>query len=242
MRLPRFFENQSFAPNTEITLSDDVVQHVSRALRMRSGDQLQLFNQLGEQYLAELTAVEKRSATARLLHAQPAPTESPLQVSIGQSLSRGERMDYAVQKSTEMGVTSITPLFSSRCEVKLPSDRQQKRVQHWQQIAISACEQSGRVKPPAINLPKTLENWLQQQDAELKLVLHHHSQQPLAEMTAPTSVALLIGPEGGLTADEVELAQSYGFKALTLGPRVMRTETAPVAALTLMNYLWGDLN
>ncbi|WP_286236691.1 16S rRNA (uracil(1498)-N(3))-methyltransferase [Neptuniibacter halophilus] len=241
MRIPRFYEDQPLQAGTEIELSDAVVQHVSRALRMQSGDLLTLFNGDGCEYRARLSRVEKRNAYAHIEEQVTRSSESPLRVSIGQTLSRGERMDYAVQKSTEMGVAAITPLFSERCEVKLPKERQPKRVSHWQQIAISACEQSGRQIPPLIHTPETLETWLQAQDAELKLVLHHHSEQPLAQMDAPTSVALLIGPEGGLSEAEVELAISHGFRPLTLGPRVMRTETAPVAALSILNYLWGDL-
>lgn len=241
MRIPRFLEPQPLILGTEIDLSDDVVQHVCRALRMKPQEPLILFNGDGSEYKARLTKVEKRSASAHIEESLNSKSESPLKVSIGQSLSRGERMDYAVQKSTEMGVREITPLFSERCEVKLPKERQGKRVNHWQQIAVSACEQSGRVIPPEIHMPSTLETWLKAQNADLKLVLHHHSEQPLQTMDQPASVAILIGPEGGLTAAEVELAGEYGFKPLTLGPRVMRTETAPVAALTLLNYLWGDL-
>lgn len=241
MRIPRFYEAQALAEGLEIDLSDNVVQHVSRALRMKAGEEIILFNGDTFDYKVMLTQVEKRVAKGIVKETQISQSESPLKVSIGQSLSRGERMDFAVQKSTEMGVQHITPLFSERCEVKLPKERQEKRINHWKQIAISACEQCGRTSPPDIPPPSSLENWLSSQQAELKLVLHHHSEQPLQEIAQPCSVALLIGPEGGLTEDEVELAVSYGFKPLALGPRVMRTETAPVAALTLLNYLWGDL-
>lgn len=242
MRTPRFYEQQPLQLDNEIELSSEVVQHVARALRMQPGEHITLFNGDGAEYKAKLLTVEKRLVKALLAEKLTKRSESPLQVSIGQTLSRGERMDFAVQKSTEMGVHAITPLFSERCEVKLPKDRQDKRVKHWQQIAISACEQCGRVIPPHIDEPASIEKWLSIQDADLKLVLHHHSEQPLQEMSLPASVALLIGPEGGLTEAEVELAITYGFKPLTLGPRVMRTETAPIAALTLLNYLWGDLS
>lgn len=242
MRLPRFFEPQPLAAGSTIELCDSTVQHVSRALRMRPDDQIVLFNGDGSEYLATLQSVEKRKVSAHIKEQHLPTVESALDIRIGQSLSRGERMDYAVQKSTEMGVRQITPLFSERCEVKLAAERQEKRVQHWQQIAISACEQSGRVCPPVINAPQTLKNWLEAQDAEARFVLHHHSEQPLQQIEPPGSVALLIGPEGGLTEAEVELAREYGFKPLALGPRVMRTETAPVAALAILHYLWGDLS
>ncbi|MGB0732559.1 MAG: 16S rRNA (uracil(1498)-N(3))-methyltransferase [Pontibacterium sp.] len=240
MRLPRFYDPQSFAPNTSTELGNAAVQHIVKALRLKKDDKIALFNGDGLLYHATLTQVEKRTAIAYVTHVEKPDNESPLNVTIGQSLSRGERMDYAVQKSTELGATQITPLFSSRCEVKLPPDRQEKRVNHWQHVAISACEQSGRCFVPKIASPLTLEAWLKEQTADLKFVLHHHAEQPLASHPTPQSVALLIGPEGGLTEEEVSLAIAHGFQPLTMGPRVLRTETAPVAALSLLNYLWGD--
>jgi len=241
MRIPRFYDPQSLAEGKTIELCENAIQHISRVLRMRPGEAITLFNGDGFDYLATLSSVEKRSVSAHIDKKQTVSVESTLNVHIGQTLSRGERMDYAVQKSTEMGVATITPLFSDRCEVKLPQERQQKRIQHWQQTAISACEQSGRVVPPEIHAPLELKEWLAAQDADLKFVLHHHSEKPLAQLEQPNSVTILVGPEGGLTEDEVELAQEYGFIPLALGPRVMRTETAPVAALTIFNYLWGDI-
>lgn len=240
MRIPRFYDPQPLQTDQLVDLSDAVVQHVCRALRMRPGEYLILFNGDGYEYKAELETVEKRRAQVRIQEQISQAVESPLQVHIGQSLSRGERMDYAVQKATEMGLQQLSPLFSERCEVKLNSERQDKRIRHWQQVAISACEQSGRCAVPTINAPQTLEQWVKACDAELKLVLHHHTAQPLAELAPPASVALLIGPEGGLTEAEVELAQAHGFQPVAFGPRVMRTETAPVAALSLLQYLWGD--
>lgn len=240
MRIPRFYDDQPLAADQLVELSDAVIQHVCRALRMRVGDPIILFNGDGNEYHAQLEAVEKRRASVRILNVTQPAVESPLQIHIGQSLSRGERMDYAVQKATEMGMQQMVPLFSERCEVKLNNERQDKRIRHWQQVAISACEQSGRCAVPTISAPQTLEQWIQQEDAELKLVLHHHTATPLGDFTPPQSVALLIGPEGGLTEQEVELAQDHGFQPVAFGPRVMRTETAPVAALALLQHLWGD--
>lgn len=240
MRTPRFYDDQPLAAEQIVDLSDAVVQHVCRALRMRVGDPIILFNGDGNEYHAQLETVEKRRASVRIQDVTQPTVESPLQIRIGQSLSRGERMDYAVQKATEMGMQQMFPLFSERCEVKLNNERQDKRIRHWQQVAISACEQSGRCAVPTINAPQTLEQWVQQEDAELKLVLHHHTATPLGDFTPPQSVALLIGPEGGLTEKEVELAQDHGFQPVAFGPRVMRTETAPVAALALLQHLWGD--
>ena len=151
-------------------------------------------------------------------------------------------MDYAVQKATELGVHRITPLHSERCEVRLSGERQEKREGRWQQVAISACEQSGRAVVPAVEPIQTLTDWVQGVNAELKLVLHHHSALPLHQYAAPTSVALLIGPEGGLTEQEVQAAQAAGFMPVAFGVRVFRTETAPVAALSVLQWLWGDFH
>ncbi|WP_261842661.1 16S rRNA (uracil(1498)-N(3))-methyltransferase [Aliamphritea ceti] len=242
MRIPRFYEDQPLAADQDIQLSDAVVQHVARALRMRPDDQLTLFNGDGCEYHARLTEVAKRQVSARIERVSQPGRISPLQIEIGQSLSRGERMDYAIQKATELGMSGMTPLFSERCEVKLSNERQDKRLRHWQQTAISACEQSLRCDVPQIQPPQTLYEWITNVDADLKLVLHHHTEQPLETLQPPASVALLIGPEGGLSEAEVEQALAAGFKPVAFGPRVFRTETAPVAALSVLQFLWGDLN
>lgn len=241
MRVPRVHEPQPLAVNALIELSATSVQHLVRVLRLREGDRIRLFNGDGSEYLAELTEVDKRRACARIVEARAPAVESALQIHIGQTLSRGERMDYAVQKATEMGASRITPLTSERCEVRLKSEREDKRLRHWQQVAISACEQSQRTRVPELADVTPLTQWVHEVDAELKLVLHHHTARPLQAMAAPASVALLIGPEGGLTDTEVEAALAAGFQPVAFGPRVMRTETAPVAACAILQYLWGDL-
>lgn len=241
MRIPRFYENQPLAGMQELTLTDSVFQHAAKVLRMREGDKLTLFNGDGVDYLAEVTHADKRQMQIRVLESAPNERESSLKIEIGQAISRGERMDYAIQKATELGCHKISPLFTERCEVRLSSDRQDKRQRHWQQTAVSACEQSMRATPPDISAPLSLEAWLKDCGAELKLVLHPHEEAPLDSYQAPQSVALLIGPEGGLSEAEIALALEYDFKPLRLGPRVMRTETAPVAACAILHYLWGDL-
>jgi len=242
MRTPRFYEPQTLTAGTTITLADSNTQHVARALRMRPGEQVILFNGDGNESLATLTNIAKRSVEAEINEVSLPQRISPLQIQIGQSLSRGERMDYAIQKATELGMSGMTPLFSERCEVKLNSDRQEKRQRHWQQIAISACEQSLRCDVPEITAPEQLKDWISSVEADLKLVLHHHTEQPLGDFQSPQSIALLVGPEGGLTEEEVSLALEQGFKPVAFGPRVFRTETAPVAALSVLQYLWGDLS
>ena len=241
MRTPRVYEPQPLSAGRPIELGAAAVQHLIRVLRLREGDRLHLFNGDGREYPATLTRVDKRSAQAVLEPALTPAVESRLKIHLGQTLSRGERMDYAVQKATELGVHRITPLSSERCEVRLKAERESKRRQHWQQVAISACEQSQRTRLPDITEVSPLREWLGSVDADLKLVLHHHTARPLQTLAAPDSVALLIGPEGGLTDAEVEAALTAGFQPVAFGPRVMRTETAPVAACAILQYLWGDL-
>jgi 16S rRNA (uracil1498-N3)-methyltransferase len=153
-------------------------------------------------------------------------------------------MDWIVQKATELGVSEITPLFSERTEVKLNGGRLEKKLRHWQQVSISACEQCQRNLVPSINPALTLDQWLSQDTGnaeQLKLVLHHRSDKSLAQHQPPKSACLLVGPEGGLSDNEISRAMDNGFAALTLGPRVMRTETAPLAAISIMQSVWGDM-
>ncbi|MFD1382809.1 16S rRNA (uracil(1498)-N(3))-methyltransferase [Rhodanobacter aciditrophus] len=243
MRIPRIFVDLPLSEHTLFDLPDGAFQHCCKVLRLKDEHPVIVFDGAGGQYRAHLTNVQKRSAQLAVETFEELTNESPLQVTIGQSISRGERMDYAVQKAVEAGVFKIQPLFSERCEVKLNDARIEKRVQHWQQVAISAAEQCGRGIVPEVAMPMPLANWLQTCDNMLKLTLHHHSARPIREYTLPESkqVALLIGPEGGLTEQEVNRAQEAEFRAIALGPRVLRTETAPVVALTALNLLWGDI-
>ncbi|MGI0118853.1 16S rRNA (uracil(1498)-N(3))-methyltransferase [Zooshikella sp. RANM57] len=240
MRIPRIYTSQPLSHTEHLMLDSLAANHVGKVLRMKPGEQIYLFNGTGDCYLAELTEVSKKTVVANVLKKNSAQCESPLSIHIGQCLSRGERMDYAIQKATELGVTQITPLFSTRCEVKLPKERQEKKLQHWRQIAISACEQCGRNVLPEIHAPLPVDQWLTQRSEALRLVLHHHAATPLGNHKQPNDIALLIGPEGGLTEEEVNLANQHQFHSTTFGPRVLRTETAPVAALSVLQYCWGD--
>lgn len=240
MRNPRIFSDQPLQAGNTIQLSESAAKHVGRVLRMQPGEPLVLFNGHGGAWQATVDGVSKKAVTVTLQSALDGDAQSPLVIELGQSMSRGERMDYAIQKATEAGVTAITPLWSERCEVKLNADRLDKRVRHWQQVAISACEQCGRNVVPIIHPPQTIGQWLANRTTELGFVLHHRTQQKLSGFRPPQSVSLLIGPEGGLSAAEIALAEHHQFHALALGPRVLRTETAPVVAIALMQYVWGD--
>lgn len=238
MRLSRFFIDAPLSLG-EHDLPEAQAHYIGRVLRMAAGDNVQLFDGSGQEYLGQLLEVGKKTVRVVLEQALPGQAESPLHIHLGQGLSRGERMDWAIQKATELGANAITPILSERCEVRLKDERADKRLAHWRQVAISACEQCGRSTLPVIHPPLTLAEWLKASDAALKLVLHPVAE-PLVSHDRPDSLAFLIGPEGGLSDAEVEQAQAAGFHAARLGPRVLRTETAPVVALAVAQQLWGD--
>lgn len=239
MRTSRFYSPAPLASG-ERELDGDLAHYIGRVLRLAPGAPVQLFDGSGQEWPGELLEAGKRSVRVRLDAPQAGLPESPLRVHLGQVMSRGERMDWAIQKAVELGVSEITPLSSERCEVRLQGERADKRQSHWQQIAISACEQCGRSQVPLVHAPQALDSWLDGLQTDLKLVLHHRTEQSLASLDRPASLALLIGPEGGLNAAEIARAEASGFKAARFGPRVLRTETAPVVALSVCQQLWGD--
>lgn len=241
MRNPRIYTSKTLAINTEVSLESNAANHVGRVLRMKIDDPLIIFNSEQGAFQGRVSVVTKNSVVIKIDTIIESNTESPLRIELGQTISRGERMDYAIQKTTEMGIVAITPLFSERCEVKLNPQRQEKRVKHWQQVAISACEQSGRNHIPTINQPVSLSTWLKNRSTDLNFVLYHQATKSLHSYNKPASVSLLIGPEGGLTEEEVIMAEHHHFNGLSIGPRILRTETAPVVAASLLHYLWGDL-
>jgi len=239
MRLSRFFIDAPLSLGQH-ALPDAQAHYIARVLRHAVGDAVQLFDGSGQEFLGELIEVGKKAVRVELRETFAGLPESPLHIHLGQGLSRGERMDWAIQKATELGARVISPIVSERCEVRLKDERADKRMAHWRQVAISACEQCGRSVVPLIQAPLSLADWLAQTDAQLKLVLHPVAE-PLLSHARPDSLAFLIGPEGGLTDSEVEQAKAAGFHAARLGPRVLRTETAPVVALSIAQQLWGDL-
>ncbi|SFR55833.1 16S rRNA m(3)U-1498 methyltransferase [Marinobacter daqiaonensis] len=242
MRNPRIYTEASLQAGQTVPLDENAAHHVGKVLRMQPGQPLVLFNGDGHNYPSELEEVGKKAVTARVLDCRESGCEPSLRIVLGQVISKGDRMDYAVQKSTELGVDTLVPLTSERCDVKLRGDREDKRVRHWQQVAISAAEQCGRATVPRVAGLASLEEWFGlAADCDLRLVLHHRTDQPLDTLQRPhDGIALLIGPEGGLTGDEIAVAREAGFHPAAIGPRVLRTETAPVAAITLCQWLWGD--
>lgn len=241
MRIPRIFTQQALSSNTQLELPEEQSHYLSKVLRMQAGRELVLFNGEGGEYGATVVAVSKKSVLVEVGVFTAENRESPLKLELAIGVSRGDRMDWVLQKATELGVTKITPLITERTEVKLGGERADKKVGHWQQILVSACEQCQRNLLPVLSEPMAFSDWVAQCDAELKFVLHHRDSKGLPADVTPKSLALLVGPEGGLTEDEIGQAVGLGFEPLTLGPRVLRTETAPVAAISLVQYLWGDL-
>tara|TARA_R100000322_G_scaffold145169_1_gene101315 strand:+ start:1024 stop:1773 length:750 start_codon:yes stop_codon:yes gene_type:complete len=242
LRIPRIYSDQALSTGAKVELDPQAGNHVARVLRMQAGQKIVLFNGDGNDYVAELTQADKKRVEVVVESQRSVASESPLRVTLGQVISRGDRMDYAVQKSVELGASKIVPLVSERCEVKLQGDREDKRLRRWQQVAISAAEQCGRARLTEIAPLQRLSDWLPAlaDDGSRKLVLHHHSEQPLAQLDRPSHLILLVGPEGGLTPGEVDAARSAGFVPTAFGPRVLRTETAPAAALAVCQWLWGD--
>ncbi|MCK7596569.1 16S rRNA (uracil(1498)-N(3))-methyltransferase [Microbulbifer sp. CAU 1566] len=245
MRIPRIFSAEPLAGKTEVQLDEAASRHLVKVLRLGPGRPLILFDGEGGEYAAELLESGKKARVSIGAFAE-GDRQSPLAITLAIGISRGDRFDWVIQKATELGVSAIQPLFTERCEVKLSGDRLQKKLGQWQQIAISACEQSARNRVPEILEPVKLTQYLAlAKDASaLKLVLHHRTDASLAQLEQqlgrPNAALLLVGPEGGLSAEEIELAMQQGFHPLRLGPRVLRTETAPVAALSVLQFQWGD--
>lgn len=242
MRIPRIYSHQPLSGQSIVDLDENASRHLSKVLRMQAGRELILFDGHGGEYSAIISAVGKKVVSVELGDFSAIDRQSPLSIHLGIGISRGERFDHVLQKATELGVTTITPLFSERTEVKLSGPRLEKKLLHWQQILISSCEQCQRNRLPMLSAPMSLDQWLPTVDEQQRFVLHHRSDVTLSHTATPNSVALAIGPEGGLSEFEIEASKKFGFQSLTLGPRVFRTETAPLAAISLMQYLWGDLS
>ena len=236
----RVYEPQPLATGAELALGERNQQHLVRVLRLQPGDAFVIFNGDGGEYGAQVVSAGKRDCVARIGQRREPAVESPLATHLGQVMSKGDRLEYAVQKAVELGVTTITLLSSERCEIRLDGERQDKKVQHLQNVAIHAAEQSGRVRVPVVRGPLPLAAWLAETDAALRLVLHPGEATTAALPAQCASAALLVGPEGGFSAAEVQAATARGFLALALGPRVLRTETAPAAALALLQARYGD--
>ncbi len=243
MRLNRIFCEGPLNVGGEVRLPSAGAYHVARVLRMREGAPLTVFDGSGGEYQSEISRVEGDAVSVKLMHQTPGTAESPLKITLIQGISRGERMDWTLQKATELGVTAIAPVLTARSVVRLDDKQAAKKQGHWRGIVIGACEQCGRTRVPAVSTPTPLRDYFSNVRKEgMRLVLSPSAPGSLAGLASlPTKVELLIGPEGGLDDDELSAARTAGFTPVRLGPRVLRTETAAVVALSVLQALWGDL-
>ncbi len=239
VRTSRIFTDHPLQAGVKVTLDRAGSRYVGQVLRLRPGQRVVLFDGSGRDFEAELLDVIQGACRLQVLSELSVEAPPALRLHLGIGISRGERMDYAIQKSVELGVNEISPLFGSRSVVRLGHDRRDKRIAHWEGVIRSACEQSGRSRLPRLNPPSGLSDWLSGHPGGL--MLYHKASATLASRPAPgPALNLLIGPEGGLSDAERAHAAEKGYNAVRLGPRVLRTETAPIAALAAIQVLWGD--
>jgi 16S rRNA (uracil1498-N3)-methyltransferase len=241
VRTVRIYQPGDYQSGQLLELSPEASQHVGVVLRMQVGEPLTLFCGDNREFTATIETVKKKQVRVVIDAVNEVNNESPLNIHLAQAISKGERMELVMQKSVELGVTSITPIITERCVVKLDKERMAKKLHQWQSIIIAACEQSGRNTVPIVHAPLSLERYLNEVQAELKLILHPTGNKNWRDYDFGQSVALLIGPEGGLSDAEVNSAGEQGFQPLCLGPRILRTETAAITALSVLQAVAGDL-
>lgn len=242
----RLFEAQSLiSTHQDVTLNETNSHHLANVLRAKVGQEVILFNNSGRDYTCQITVCTKKSVCVKVLSSEAKQNESPLSIHLGQVVSRGEKMEFTLQKSVELGVHAITPLLSTRCGVNLSQERWQKKQQQWQKIIIAACQQCGRTQIPTLHPVLPLDTWLEQtaqQHEAFNLTLDPHSTKRFRDLTPSTqTLNLLIGPEGGFTPEEVTRSEQARFHAVQIGPRILRTETAALATLSALQSRWGDL-
>jgi 16S rRNA (uracil1498-N3)-methyltransferase len=241
MRIPRIFHPEPLATQGQVILDDSAARHVARVLRLGPDAKLILFDGSGGEYPASIIELDKRKVTVELGERRMVELESPLKITLAQGISRGERMDYTIQKAVELGVTRIVPLSTERSVVNLKGERLEKKLAHWRGVIISACEQCGRNTLPELITQQTLDEWLEKGSSGEGLLLDHRAEGSLGSLQLGNEITLLIGPEGGLSETERQRAIDCGYRGIRLGPRVLRTETAALTALAGLQSRWGDL-
>ena len=241
MNQPRFYCREALAPGAHIDLPEPVARHAVRVLRLPAGAEIVLFDGRGGEYEARIERIEKDRVVAALGVWHDVERESGLKITLVQAVQAGEKMDYTVQKAVELGVSHIVPVDSRRSVIRLTGERAARRVAHWQGVAAAACEQCGRNQVPQLAPLEKLESWLARPaDGTLRLILAPDGEQALVDLPPAQNVQMLIGAEGGLDPQEIIAARQVGFMAVRMGPRILRTETAGLAALAAMQALWGD--
>lgn len=241
--MPRFFYPFPLVVGAEIELPDALAHHVS-VLRLAIGAQIVLFNGEGGEHVASVTSIEKKRVRAEIKTFSPHEVELPYAIELAQALPEGTKMDWIIEKAVELGVTAIVPIASQRCVVRLSADRAVRKVEHWQGVVTAASEQCGRNRLAHLASPTSLRDWLGQQNMHTRILFSPRAEQTLSDWArhqTPQALSLLIGPEGGFSREEEDLALKHGVITLSLGPRVLRTETAGMAAVSALNGLWGQL-
>ncbi len=242
MSIPRFYCREALSPGAHVELPEPVARHAVRVLRLSAGAPMILFDGRGGEYPAHIERIERDRVFAELAAWVERESESPLAVTLVQALQAGEKMDFTIQKAVELGVRDIVPVESRRSVLRLSGERAARRVAHWQGVVASACEQCGRNQVPLVAPVEKLENWLARPaKGGLRLMLDPQAELTLADLEPASEVQLLIGAEGGLDPQEIIAARQAGFVGVRMGPRILRTETAGLAALSILQALWGDL-
>jgi 16S rRNA (uracil1498-N3)-methyltransferase len=241
LRIHRVHTLQALEPGIEVVLREGAAHYLGRVLRVVPGQAIVLFNGDGNDYAAEVVRAGRRDLVLSVNSRLPGLAEPALGITVVQGMSRGERMDHTLQKCTELGAAAFQPLFSERSEVRLQGEKLERRLEHWQGVVISACEQCGRSRVPPVHPPLTLSGWLEQAGPGVRLVLDPEASRPLVGLEPPRSVELAVGPEGGFSEGELDRMRAGGVMGVRLGPRILRTETAAPAAVAVLQCLAGDL-
>lgn len=241
MRLSRIFTAQALSAGDLVELEGPASHYLARVLRVSEGDAVTLFNGDGKEYMGQVSGLQRQVVQVRISSIREPGNESALKITLVQAISRGERMDYSLQKSTELGVARIQPITSSRVEVRLDHKRADKRLARWRAVVVSACEQSGRAVVPDVGAPMSLGEWLSSVGESQCLVLDPLARQRLSTCSVQgDAISVLVGPEGGFSEEEIRQICSAGVEAVSLGPRILRTETAGPAAIILLQSMAGD--
>ena len=241
MRIPRIYQSIPLTVGTTFVLDANATRHLAQVLRLTIGAEIDVFNGTGGEYRCYLTSIDKKTCTAEVLSFKNREIESPVSLHLAQSMVRGEKMDFIIQKAVELGITKITPLLSQYCNVNVKADRLDRKLEHWQGIVINACEQCGRNQLPIIMQPQTFQSWLKSVDEDVCLVLHPYDVETFAVSAQAKRIVVAIGPEGGFSEQEIRQLLDNHFAAMTIGPRILRSETATISALTLIQHRWGDI-
>jgi len=240
MFIPRIYYPHSLTINQTINLTSEASHYVAKVLRLKDKEKIIFFNGEGGEYFAQIK-LQGKSVLASINEFVERQTESPIYIELGQGISRAERMDFSIQKTSELGVSHIAPLQTMRSIVKLDEQKKAKRQVHWQRIAISACEQSGRVQIPEVSLAQPVKSWAETKFNGCSLFFDTNSRVSLNTLPKQTRFRIAIGPESGWASEETDYLRAHNFQAVSLGPRVLRTETAGVVAMSLLQSLFGDL-